>query len=824
MGAIRDAAVSTFRNYETDGLPATGVHRPDKADIRALFGQIESAVAGVTLAGAVEVKYATVTDMEADTGQADGTLALVWNDPTPENNGYYVWDEGEEPDAWVRSVLADPSAVIANGLESVMAVVAAGVESVGDAEQTALENIAEASTGFDVIPAEAGFEAGWVLCDENGWYLPGGYDIAKAGLIGPVNRRKLPGIDLSGEVGAQQIAPPQLPTGAIFVLDPLEGNGLRVPNIVSGSPSAFSGNIFAWPTGDIRSQGSTSAPAVTKFYATGPGGDTTAARVLWATTGAVFNFFSSVTSAPATTPPAGSYTARCKMKSNTGSSQGVRMGSLSSPNNITSETVTTSWQTFTKTVTGSGSDLATFGIYNDGAGNLPDILIAEIEVYRDGELPVSFADVRDWEIRRRLAHTGGLLYDADGAIDNVTGNGSALAGGYAIIAGPKMTSATAADDGTILSEWTMLCHAKLTGDGNTGVLVGTEADTPLGVTTNTLQFGVGSTGTLISQPTSMGGVIDYVVKDKGWFTMTQRRKNGEQAFNLNDMIMRWDDTAYSGMELRHLLVGGTATSTQWKGPYGIKVMWNRYLTDAEVIQANRWLRYRYRTRNIKPATWPEVICGVGDSRTAGASPSGDSFMDLQGKTGKFGGGTKQVLLRNFAVSGYGATNILSMLTTNNPSAGQPATGPGGIAARVAEIVAMGATPIIFLGPIGINDNAIIISGGASAYFTTYLLPIYQACKAMPGAVLVVSTELCSSITGWEAEKNALNALIRAASSEYDVLCDFDDEATMSDPASLVNATLWNTAEPNVIHPAQGGHDLLDPIANAALVAAGAVGL
>ena len=57
MGAIATTANSVYRNYETDGVPASGVHRPVKSEIRALFGQIDSAVAPTTInfvsAGAV---------------------------------------------------------------------------------------------------------------------------------------------------------------------------------------------------------------------------------------------------------------------------------------------------------------------------------------------------------------------------------------------------------------------------------------------------------------------------------------------------------------------------------------------------------------------------------------------------------------------------------------------------------------------------------------------------------------------------------------------------------------------------------------------------
>ena len=121
MGAIRDDANTTFRDYVTDGLPSSGQHKPQKSDIRSLFGTVEEAVASVTLAAGVQVTFPTAADMEADESQEDGTLALVWNDPTPENNGYWVWDESGSPSAWVKSALADPSGAIQEGLDQIEA-------------------------------------------------------------------------------------------------------------------------------------------------------------------------------------------------------------------------------------------------------------------------------------------------------------------------------------------------------------------------------------------------------------------------------------------------------------------------------------------------------------------------------------------------------------------------------------------------------------------------------------------------------------------------------------------------------------------------------
>lgn len=41
MGAIADAANTTYRDYVVDGVPASGPHKPDKSDIRSLFGLLD---------------------------------------------------------------------------------------------------------------------------------------------------------------------------------------------------------------------------------------------------------------------------------------------------------------------------------------------------------------------------------------------------------------------------------------------------------------------------------------------------------------------------------------------------------------------------------------------------------------------------------------------------------------------------------------------------------------------------------------------------------------------------------------------------------------
>jgi hypothetical protein len=45
------------------------------------------------------ISYATKSDMDADTSQENRTVALVANDPTPANNGYYRWDGS----SWIKA-------------------------------------------------------------------------------------------------------------------------------------------------------------------------------------------------------------------------------------------------------------------------------------------------------------------------------------------------------------------------------------------------------------------------------------------------------------------------------------------------------------------------------------------------------------------------------------------------------------------------------------------------------------------------------------------------------------------------------------------------
>lgn len=91
MGDIATRFSSAFRDFVIDGVPASGVNNPSKAEIRALGQLVEQRIGG---AAAGLRFYATKAALDADTTRAPGTLAYVYDDPTPAANTVYHYETG----------------------------------------------------------------------------------------------------------------------------------------------------------------------------------------------------------------------------------------------------------------------------------------------------------------------------------------------------------------------------------------------------------------------------------------------------------------------------------------------------------------------------------------------------------------------------------------------------------------------------------------------------------------------------------------------------------------------------------------------------------
>ncbi len=98
---------SVWRDYTTDGVPGSGFHDPDKAEIRQYLGILE------TMAASGAVMVATKAELDAITDKADNAPGWVVADSTGSNNGIYAW--GDSGSAWTKlRGLPDTAAVLTN--------------------------------------------------------------------------------------------------------------------------------------------------------------------------------------------------------------------------------------------------------------------------------------------------------------------------------------------------------------------------------------------------------------------------------------------------------------------------------------------------------------------------------------------------------------------------------------------------------------------------------------------------------------------------------------------------------------------------------------
>lgn len=116
MGQFRDAARTAFRDFATDGVPASGAHEPVKAEIREAFtigdAMLTSVVDGAVMGAAVP--YATRAGLYADLAHDAGKLGVVYDDSTAAYNGVYVKSGASGAGSWTITDLALPSTFAAD--------------------------------------------------------------------------------------------------------------------------------------------------------------------------------------------------------------------------------------------------------------------------------------------------------------------------------------------------------------------------------------------------------------------------------------------------------------------------------------------------------------------------------------------------------------------------------------------------------------------------------------------------------------------------------------------------------------------------------------
>lgn len=611
---------------------------------------------------------------------------------------------------------------------------------------------------------------------------------------------------------------PAHPTAPLIEIRAGNGNSRTLLNSASAIVP-FSNNLFPYFSGDIRNNGSATAPAVTKYYALDALGAMKACRLLWSATGSIFNWFTSSVNAPAF-PPAGEYTAYFDAVSNKGVALNVRVGSSSAPADLTVKTINTTTTAVTKTIVTDGTNYASFGIYNDGTaagadggsdfpGRLPDITVSNMRIVKTGD--VYTAEANNNNAQRRIAFDGGFLFANGGkSIDNATGNNTATAGGYSIIKSADYDTFTADNQGTTLAELSAYAVVSLLDATRLGVIFNTEANTALGTTTNSFQMNASATtGVYATQPIT-AGVSVIGLLNQGFVLIGLKLGATERCSLYNELMLHYGTTAFAGLKYRILQFLGTATSTQFNGRVPYFSLFPVYHSQAQTHTECEYIRYIMGLDSITMETRPDVVSGIGDSRTAGARPTGTAWPGLIGVNDAVTAG-RAIPVRNFANSGYGVDNLVTQLTTN-PVQSFP-VGPGGIRDRFKEVHQMGKRNVACIW-IGVNDASYINTNGAAAYWTNKLAPYLTLVRSYlyTGDKIVLFTELPATLTGiptWETLRLALNVIMRANTSYYDVLYDQGDvSTTMGNPANLSNGTLWDIVSdsPDTLHPAQGGEN------------------
>lgn len=94
-----DTAATIWRDNVTDGVPSTGYKKPEKIKIREWGTWLESLISAGSLG---EVWKATKTILDADLTHAADTVAVVYNDSTAANNGFYVKVGASGSGSWTQ--------------------------------------------------------------------------------------------------------------------------------------------------------------------------------------------------------------------------------------------------------------------------------------------------------------------------------------------------------------------------------------------------------------------------------------------------------------------------------------------------------------------------------------------------------------------------------------------------------------------------------------------------------------------------------------------------------------------------------------------------
>ncbi|MDE3796995.1 hypothetical protein I7G59_06555 [Sinorhizobium meliloti] len=105
-------AATVFRDYETDGVPASGSHKVKKSDVRQLLGEYENIINAFLSTGGLI--FSSKSALDADLAHAANSMAWVIGDATVANNGVYRKIGASGVGSWTRMADLPFSFIIAS--------------------------------------------------------------------------------------------------------------------------------------------------------------------------------------------------------------------------------------------------------------------------------------------------------------------------------------------------------------------------------------------------------------------------------------------------------------------------------------------------------------------------------------------------------------------------------------------------------------------------------------------------------------------------------------------------------------------------------------
>jgi len=546
-----------------------------------------------------------------------------------------------------------------------------------------------------------------------------------------------------------------------------EGSGQKVANSVNTATSGIENFCPAFQNIPVKSFLTTlSGAAWTSEYsddvpavATGLGYKSS--RVLL-NSGATYTRVSS-----GATLDAGQYTLSLHVKSNTGTTQKLRLMVFGNGLSTTysSDKTVLDWEiiSFTVTFTTSGS-LTLMGIHSDAAGDAADLLVFGSLMMAAGPSPISFAPNN---FKLVLGRANDKAQDPSWSAYGIS---TAIS---------KKVLYSYTDYPKVLTQMSAYFVVRKTATPDTAAFGCICVDSL--TTTKQIFFGI-YTNYLNAIFSTLTLSLPYHSLWDGNFHLVSFMYDGSYLYvSLDGAIYRSTLSSGLSINLIKLYLAMYNASSVWPGDISYSSFYSVAHTTAEIATIREYVADSLSPREISLNISPAILT-EGDSITAGAYTTGGGYPGLAYADGF----SISVVINNISV---GASTVCG--ATPNPIQGRAAITDMFFAARKS-----GNNILSVL--VGTND---LVSYSAAQIHAAIILYLQDRISATPNLKTIVCTIGPRTDAGLNIKRNALNTLLKDdATGAITVICDLAADATYGPDAAALNATLY----PDGLHPAQGG--------------------